>query len=243
MIWSALVDPVRSVSFCLTLLHSVWQVALLAVAARGVDLLWRRLSVERRYMVNVAALLAAVAAMPITFALVQTGEWSTDRASVSDAGGLRVDPAEPALEIAPAEDEPIAAAGTGDVVGRREVTDRAGDSRDVALSVASRSGGRLPAWSALAPGIFSLYIMGVSLMLARLVVAVVRANRLGVQAVPMTEGPHVEAVRALAQQWSMKVVPVLARSEQIVVPRVIGLVQATILLPASAVTGLTIREI
>jgi WD40 repeat protein/beta-lactamase regulating signal transducer with metallopeptidase domain len=146
------------------------------------------------------------------------------------------------LEVAAAEDELIAAAGTEDVVGRREAIDRAEDSRDVASSVARRFGARLPAWSALAPGIFSLYIVGVSLMLVRLVVAVVRANRLGVQAVPVTEGPLAEAVRGLAEQWSMKVVPVLARSEQIVVPKVIGLVQATILLPASAVSGLTIHE-
>ena len=41
----------------------------------------------------------------------------------------------------------------------------------------------------------------------------------------------------------MRVVPVLARAEQIVTPKVIGLVRPTILLPASAVSGLSTDEL
>ena len=43
--------------------------------------------------------------------------------------------------------------------------------------------------------------------------------------------------------WSMRVVPVLARAEEIVVPKVVGLVRPTILLPVSAITCLSPDEL
>ena len=58
MIWHAIVDPAFSGRLCLTLLHSVWQVTVLALVAWCVDQLWRNRSVERCYAVNVAAVVA-----------------------------------------------------------------------------------------------------------------------------------------------------------------------------------------
>ncbi|MCA9023341.1 MAG: M56 family metallopeptidase, partial [Planctomycetaceae bacterium] len=98
-------------------------------------------------------------------------------------------------------------------------------------------------WLWLAPWIMAVYVIGVALMLTRLIIASIRANRLGSQAVLVTEGPLVETLRSLAQQWSMKVVPALARAEQIVVPKVIGIIRPTILLPASAISGLSTEEL
>lgn len=58
-----------------------------------------------------------------------------------------------------------------------------------------------------------------------------------------TQGPVYKMLQSLAQQWSVRVVPALASAERIVVPRVVGLLQPTILLPASATTGLTPSEL
>jgi len=48
MIWHSLVDPALSERLCLTLLHSVWQVALLALAAWCLDQLRRIRQADRR---------------------------------------------------------------------------------------------------------------------------------------------------------------------------------------------------
>ena len=65
-----LLDEGTSGRVCLTLLHSLWQVALLAAVMWVIDRLWCKSSVERSYTLHVAALLLALAALPITYALL-----------------------------------------------------------------------------------------------------------------------------------------------------------------------------
>ena len=80
-------------------------------------------------------------------------------------------------------------------------------------------------------------------MIARLTVGIVRAERLRSRGRPMDDKPVVEALARLAGVWSMRVVPVLATAERIVVPKVVGLLRPTILLPASALSGLSAGEL
>ena len=87
------------------------------------------------------------------------------------------------------------------------------------------------------------YAGGVIVMLARLAVAIVSTNRLVAHADLITHGPLVESLRTLADKWSMRVVPAVARVEQVVVPTVIGLARPMILLPASAISGLSPNEL
>ncbi|HVW38269.1 MAG TPA: hypothetical protein VHB99_13230, partial [Pirellulales bacterium] len=62
-----LIDPVFCERLCLTLLHSIWQIALLALAARIWE--WRRKpSVQSCYALYVGALAAGLAALPVTYA-------------------------------------------------------------------------------------------------------------------------------------------------------------------------------
>ena len=70
MIWPTIADPLFSGRLCMTLVHSLWQVVLVAAIARGLAWLWGRRSVERAYAMHVAALLAMVVAMPVTYAIV-----------------------------------------------------------------------------------------------------------------------------------------------------------------------------
>ena len=69
-----LFSPEVSARICVTLLHSLWQVAALAAAAWLVGRLWRRQSVEWTYGIHVAALLVSFAAVPATFLLTATPE-------------------------------------------------------------------------------------------------------------------------------------------------------------------------
>ena len=67
-------DFLWDADFCsrlgLVLLHSLWQVAVLAIVAWGVERLLLGRSVERSYSIHVAALLLSLAAMPVTYALI-----------------------------------------------------------------------------------------------------------------------------------------------------------------------------
>ena len=63
-------DPVLSGRLCLTLLHSLWQVALLTAFAVAVDRHSRSGSAERTYSIYTAALLISIAALPVTWYLV-----------------------------------------------------------------------------------------------------------------------------------------------------------------------------
>ena len=56
---------------CFTLLHSLWQVALLATIVWFVDRRWQKSSVDRSYALHVGALVLSLIALPITFTIVQ----------------------------------------------------------------------------------------------------------------------------------------------------------------------------
>lgn len=242
MIWHALVDPAFSGRLCLTLLYSVWQAALLALIAWCAGWVWRSRSVERCYAVSVVALLATLTAMPVTYLLMDVTE-RPNVAVIESPTPTTVTESEPtAIPTRPVEAELVARAAPDAMVSPPK-TDAQTPASFVASSLAESPVGSSPWWWLLSPWIAALYTAGVALMLARLVVAAVSANRLGTHADAVTDGPLVEALRSLARQWSIRVVPTLARAEEIVVPKVIGLARPTILLPASAISGLSTGEL
>jgi len=246
MIWHSLVDPALSERLCLTLLHSVWQVTLLALAAWCLDQLRRIGSVERRYAMNVAALVTALVAMPVTYVLIGVAEPESGTVIETPALATVAESKPTSVTTSPVEAEPVVAAESQAQsrplpleTDRQAPAFATGDSSFVAHSSVKR----LPRWLAMAPWIVALYAAGVVLMMVRLAVAGIRANRLGAHADFMTDGPMVEALRSLSRQWSMNVVPALAHAEQIIVPKVVGLARPTILLPASAISGLSMDEL
>ena len=76
-------------------------------------------------------------------------------------------------------------------------------------------------------------------MLTRLLVSVLKANQLASQGKQINDGPAWEILQSLCSRWSLQVMPRLMQAEQIVVPKVVGLIRPAILLPASAITGLS----
>jgi hypothetical protein len=95
----------------------------------------------------------------------------------------------------------------------------------------------------VSPWIATLYGLGVVLMLARLSLGVRAANRLGRRGTILRDGPFVEFVRTMAAKWSLRAVPLLVRVDEIVIPKVVGLVWPRILLPASALSGLSASQL
>ena len=87
MNWQTFIDPEFSSRLCLTLLHSIWQVALIALLIWLTDRWLRNRSVgikqvQRSYALHVLGLVAATVAMPMTFWLVDAKQQS---ATVSKA--------------------------------------------------------------------------------------------------------------------------------------------------------------
>ena len=229
-----LIDVEFSGRLCLTLFHSVWQVALAAAAAWSVDRIWGRRSVQRSYALYVTMLIVSLAAMPITYGLVGVAAPPSVAQSerAVETGTLVPSP------VAIASDEPSSTVGQ---IERTAGTGGQPTAHDTVASLPVTAVAKEPStlWLGVAPWIVGLYAVGVFFMFARLIARIWHAERLGSGAQLITEGVLVEALNTLARNWSMRVAPALARAEQIAVPKVVGLARPTILLPASAITGLS----
>lgn len=244
MIWHALVDPAVSGRVCLTLLHSLWQAALFVLIAWSLDRLWRNRSVERRYAVYVAALVATLAAMPATYGLIEMPEQLAG--AVGAAPGLAAADGSRPVSIKTSS-ETVEGGGPSmpskPLQQTEIINEFPASSPDNPASVSPSTADLSPRWLTLAPWIVALYAAGVVFMLVRIALAIVRANTLAAHADVITNGPLVEVLGSLARGWSMRVVPALGRAERIVVPKVVGLARPMILLPTSAVSGLSPDEL
>jgi len=230
MILPFFVDPVLSSRLCLTLLHSLWQAALLTGIALAMGRLARRRSVEREYAFLVTALLTTLGAMPATFALL------IERENRPNASAIVIDrPPDgsgQALVTSPRDTVPRDTARDNNIPSLPHFS--AGPTRAIATPPA-----REPLWMRVSPWIAALYGLGVVAMLARLSLGVRTASRLGCRGEIVRDGPLVDFVRAMAATWSLRAVPLLVRVDEIVIPKVVGLVWPRILLPAAALSGLT----
>ncbi len=259
MNWQAILDPTLCGRLCMTLVHSLWQVAILAVLAWGAGRLLLRKSPRIGYAVHVAALLIALAAMPVTFALVDVGstskldEESTARTSVQAGTVVSNEPS--AAEKTPARGDvvPVAPAANRVAANPRSSfgsqvpasSTRGRSTAPVPLEPSPKPPQKKPSllWPRVAPWLAAVYLLGVLLMLARLLRGMWTAQRLAARAELLADGPLADRLKSLAAAWSMRVVPLLAKSEAVVVPKVIGLLRPMILLPVSAISGLSTEEL
>jgi WD40 repeat protein/beta-lactamase regulating signal transducer with metallopeptidase domain len=233
-----LLEPALALRLTLTLLHFLWQGALLGVVALAADRALRRASSRSRYALFVGILLAMGAALPATFLLVRVdGEQSpTPPLSVAHASApivLTSAPSAPKLPPAGAG-LPLTATG-GDVatlpISALERVDPPTAPQPTA-ELPPRS--RIESYAAV---IAIAYLAGSLLMLARLAVALHGGRRLRLAATPIPDGPITELVRRQAQQIGLKAVPLVAWCSRISVPVVVGILRPMILLPAALATG------
>jgi beta-lactamase regulating signal transducer with metallopeptidase domain len=195
-----------------SLLHLLWQGALVAgILAAGLALLRDR-SAQARY----AAACAALALLPVLFVATAI------RSYEAPAGTA----APPAQVAAPAAATPAAAA---------DVSIAAIDT-----PLLRRAASATRAWL---PRIVFLWLIGVTLFSLRLCISWLRALRLARRAAKPAPLAWQRSVAFLASAMSLRRAVQLLESAAVEVPAVIGWLRPVILVPASALAGLSVEQL
>lgn len=195
------------------LVHSIWQIAVLAVAFQALALLTRPSSARLRYFLGCATLLAAVTVPLFTAAhLARVPEPAADHGNVNQgatrAGTTPISPPSPTKA---ADGSRPASATT--LLAR------------TAVAIDSMVG-----W------VVALWLTGVALAFAQLAVARRRAQFLVQSAGRPAPAEHRELLARLARRLGVRHRVRLRRSRLIDAPSLIGWLHPTILLPESAAT-------
>ncbi|MFO1004078.1 MAG: M56 family metallopeptidase, partial [Planctomycetaceae bacterium] len=231
---------------CMTLLHSLWQAtAILLLVSIAVRL--SRCGSRAGYAAWMAGLVFAIFFMPVTFLTVSPGliEPQTPASAMSLSTN----------EERSSDGRPETTSSTPAVASMQPDTDVAAtpsvDSPAVASSVKGNSdeqpveaaAARSSLIKSTAPWIVAVYAIGVVMMLVRLCFSAANANRLVRTATIQKDDRLDQMVQSISRQWNMRIAPVVAVTQQVIVPHVVGLLRPVILLPASAMTGLSADEL
>jgi HEAT repeat protein/beta-lactamase regulating signal transducer with metallopeptidase domain len=221
------------------LVHFVWQGALVAgVTAIALEAT-RRSAASVRYAIGIAAL-ATMAALPIvtTWRAVTVPGVGTGvvpgvtpvPAEASELRGAGTD-LRAAAEPRPASDEALVYEGR---------TTPADGWRQMATRVRQRSA---PLLAAALPWLVALWALGVLLLSARLVGGWLRARRFRIQGVTPAPDWCSAAVTRLAARLDLRRRVRVLESKLVEVPLVMGALRPMILLPASALSGLSVDQL
>jgi beta-lactamase regulating signal transducer with metallopeptidase domain len=237
MVVGRLLDPAITVRLTLTLLHFLWQGALLGLVALAADRVLQRVSSHVRYGMFVGVLVTMGAALPATFLLVRVGEEqnrtpplavpaSATIVLMSDHPAPKLPPIGAAAPLATSDPAAVTAPMPG-----LEPSDALAVPRSIATELPR------PRIESYAAPIAVAYLAGIVLMLARLAIALQGGRRLRLAATLIPDGPIAELVRRQARQIGLKAAPLVAWCSRISVPVVVGIVRPMILLPSALATG------
>jgi beta-lactamase regulating signal transducer with metallopeptidase domain/protocatechuate 3,4-dioxygenase beta subunit len=243
-----------------TLVHSVWQIAIVAVVVIAVTLVSARQCASVRYLVLCAGMLACIAIPIGTFAAYRSEFEPTE--SLNESRGKPMSPRESASEsliqressasldsaLTPADIPTIQLATVATTRTSDEqtfATFGTGDAHATNPGQAVQPPGELPmfargsrALNAWLPTIFGLWIVGVIILATRPLIGIFFSRRMrhhGRSSVPDNVSRLMaEACRQLRLHDAIEI----AQSTLVEIPGVIGYFKPLILLPASAITGL-----
>lgn len=250
-----LLNPDVSARLCLTLAHSWWQFALLATLAYLFGRLPAKRSSERQYAMSVVAMGVGMLALPVTYRLLGPSGAADARSvaqSASEETRAIPHPTRPDVVLS----ERVPEEGAIRTTAARENVQyedvwldsvfpvRLDGYDDEAVSPPQMTQvAPAPFWLRFAPWLVGAYFLGVLFMFVRLVAAFRSAQKLLSHASRVTESDVLNRLQALGRRWSLRVVPLLVHAEQVVVPKIVGLLRPTILLPTGLLTGLSPQEL
>ena len=231
-----------TVRWLITVLHFLWQGALVGGVVAITGRLLRGASARLRYALYSAALLSLPVCVVITFCVVDVPaslrsssllESSADIPAKSSAlpSQATAKSAVVPMETAEATDAPL----LSDRVVKNAVTMKA-VANDNSESLSHSS---LPMLSRAAPAIAVAYVFGVACFLLRLLTALWGGHRLRTGVARVTNAKLLKLIADQADRVKLKCVPMVAYCERVAVPTVVGVLRPIVLLPVPLMTGLT----
>ncbi len=228
-----------SIRWLITLLHFLWQGAVVggvvAIAAR----LLRGASARPRYVLYSAALLSLPVCVAVTFCVVDVP------ASLQSSSSLESPADIPAKTLAlPSQATAITAAVQMETAEATVLSERGVRNAATIKAVAddnseSLSHSSLALLSRAAPWIAVAYVVGVVCFLLRLLTALWGGHRLRTPTTRVTDVKLLKLIADQADRVKLKCIPVVAYCERVAVPTVLGVLRPMVLLPVPLMTGLT----
>ncbi len=242
-------SPDVSIRWGITLLHFLWQGAVIGLLALVAVRLLRSQSASVRYWLNAVALMACPMCVAWTFAIVEVPEsWRVSSNQQShgslDSGWIPIETssADNLVDIPyPKLDPPQVVSNADAASASFDAASRTPATAPVAIETKTSSASE---WMPIvARWIAVLYAVGVVCFLVRLAIALWGGHRLRAISTPVSDSTLLELIRTQAHRIGLKLVPVVAYCERVAVPTVIGVLRPMILLPATLTTGLTTDEL
>jgi beta-lactamase regulating signal transducer with metallopeptidase domain/uncharacterized GH25 family protein len=229
---------------CLSLLHFLWQAAAIALAAVAAGLAMRRRSAQAEYV----ALVVGLVFLPCAFAA--TLVWQASRVSpaadpitVPVATTVPITVAAPTsapTDVQPRLNYPIAATETEPPAIVEPVP--ATDAAPATLNSATLNSAMVN-WRPVAPWIGAIYLIGVLAMCIRLLAGLSGARRLCGEAARVKDPGVLESLAQQCRRVGLRIAPPIAYCRSVSVPTLVGIFGPAILLPLSAVSGLSPAEL
>lgn len=218
-----------------TLLHFVWQGALLTAGLVLALVALRRSGAHARYRAGVATMLLLVVA-PIATAARLSGPSSASPTSERTASVLDVERATPVGRVA----RPQAAEASAVVTPGRDVH----TGSPLATTIPRAFTDRARAWAeAAAPVLVGTWLVGVLLLSVRFGGGWLRVRRLTREQARPASPRDAERLTTLARRLGIVTTVRLLESALVQVPTVIGWLQPVVLVPLSLQTGLSPRDL
>ncbi len=232
-------DASLCVRLAATIGHFLWQGVAVYLLVMLAGLLLRWSSAHARYVVFLAALLIMAACPLATFVLLRSpaapaavvGGQSPPYVS-SDAAVLW---AETPVTFPGGQSPPYL------VESRLQAAPTAAET--ASLAVPDEPAAEAIDWWRYAPWLVAGYLGGTALMLVRLLVALCGGQRLRRRSEPVDDSVILAAFARQARALGLRFTPAIAFCRDVAVPTVVGAIRPMILLPLSAVSGLTTEQI
>lgn len=225
-----------------TLLHFVWQGALVAAALALVLAAMRRQAAQRRYVVSVVAL-AVIASLPVVTAARLANAPQGEAVllqprDVAQPGIATIDDVSRAIPVKATDPAPaMPDAGT-------RVTDGNPAGRSWTERLVSRSLDRLRAWGdRFAPFLVVVWLTGVLLLSLRLLGGWRRVRRLTSRGTRPASSAATDRLATIAAGLGVTRTVRLVESAMVQVPAVVGWLRPVLLLPLSMGTALSVRDL
>ena len=224
-----------------TLAHFLWQGLFIAVGASAAVRLMRRASANARYAIHLATLILMAACLPATFAWLHYARTPTSPHGTTVVADSP-DGAATSKHVLDSSKAVTESALAGTSTSRTSAAEVAGSDRTTPMAASGRPR-VFDWWISVSPHVASVYLIGVGLMLARLMLGLRGGHRLRRDALPLDDAELQDVLRRSAKRMGLTFVPMLAYCRRISAPVVVGVFRPTILLPLSLASGLSASQI